>query len=280
MERPLTPSTWRARLRAVGELWAAFLAVDVLTVVIASALIRGREEVAADVFRTAAHTVGLASKPLEQGLAGLGAPEELRLMAINGLAVLAFALILPLLRLSDPTRGGRWARRMEKVETSAVGTLLLLPYYLLWPSRTFRQTRARRLRPFCALGVIGFLFPVGLGVQSGLLSAARSPGTGMRLVAARIVEGWAWTLPHGVFELTAMFLPLATLTLVYRAIAPALVAGDPTVVADVIRSETGLRQVRGWIVAALVLIVVAAVLEANVTPSFAAAVERVTAVLR
>ncbi|MBI5547148.1 MAG: hypothetical protein HY901_24980 [Deltaproteobacteria bacterium] len=247
---------WRLRARALGRLWLAFAIARVLTtgVVLLLALAGGLQKTGLMTASNAATaSVGLLSEPLRTSFQAAGVPEFVILLAVNTMALVALFFSVWLTRLADPSKGTQRARRIDEALTRVL--LGSLPAY---------KRAAPGLKGFSWLAVLPYLPPVLIGIQSGLVEAVaieRSPASPMATVAV----GLALTLPHGIFELSALMLPGACLAALYRVVEPRVAAGDCPAVVVAMRANTEPRRLLPPFLLGLLCLAVAALVEAYFT---------------
>lgn len=263
------------RLRAVGSLWlcwaAVYLASEALLVVLLS---RGAP-LARELSAAADSTVAAASSPLLERLAAVDAPLALQTGVVNTLALLVLYALLPLLgATADPVPRGAFARRIDDlVWTHPALKWTNYVAYLFWPMRAFRRTPTLRLKGMCAFGAVPYLLPVLLGLQAGFVGGHLGAAAAERPVAFTLL-GLALVLPHGLLELTALFIPLAGILQLYAALEPRLVAGDLEGVSATLHERAAWKAAGRWLPAALALVAAAACIEAELTLPFAEHVAR------
>jgi len=262
----------RERLRAVGALWLCWLAVYLASELVLTVLAHRGQGLAERLGRVADSTVAAVSMPLLHGLGAADVPLTVQIGLVNALGLLLCFAIMPLLRSGgDPKPRGRFAERLDRLMwTHPALKWTNYVAYLFWPVPTFRRTPTLRLKSVCAFGVLPFLLPVLLGLQAGFAGSGFLEARLQHPIAVVFV-GLALVLPHGLIELTALFVPIAALLEYYRAVRPLLVAGDVDGVSAALAQHGSWKIVVRWLPACLVAIALAAAIEANLTLSFAEA---------
>lgn len=241
----MTPS----RVRALWILWMTLGGVMLAAMpVLALAVALG---VGTDTLFGAA-TVGIRgiSIPILEKTRDSGLDLAFGYVLVNGTVIALLWGFVALVRRRDPARGGRPPRPDPGL-------------VLLKPLPAFRRIRDERLKPlFVALAVVPFCAPSLLGVVFAVaVLHGVQPGN---LVATAFIA-CAMLAPHGVFELTAVFLPLAVLLALYLDTRADLEAGGRDAVWERIRASTTRASLRVPVALSIVLLVLAAVIEAHLT---------------
>ncbi|MGC4122784.1 MAG: stage II sporulation protein M [Myxococcales bacterium] len=263
--------TWQERMRAVGSLWLCWLVVYLLSESVLYLLVARGAALAQDLSLAADSTVAAASGPILEKLSAAAAPLTLQIGLVNTLALLVCFSLMPLMRaMADPKPRGHRAERLDRLMwTSPLLRWTNYFAYVLWPMPTFRRTPTLRLKGLCAFGVLPYLLPVLLGLQAGFVGGGHTQADRLEHPVAVVLLGLSLVLPHGLLELTGLFIPIAALLQYYRAIQPKLVAGDLDGVSAALHEHGTWREARRWLPLTLVLVAVAAVIEANLTLPFA-----------
>jgi hypothetical protein len=253
----------RSEWRALGLTWAVFAGFLALTdaafLVVIHALGGSPERIE----RTAAIGLTTFSMPAGDRIAAMGLPEPFEFFLVNALATVVLYTLYLLAPLTDCTRMDRfpaWVRRRMVRDPTLV---------VMWPFPSFRRIQAKDLRVvFAVLRMTPLAAPAAMGVMCGIFTAVITvPGHWMATTA------WAltWLLPHGVFELSAIFLAYSSWFALYGKVRPDLEAGRAEAVWEAIRPRIALRAAGKRLAVSLLLLAVAAVIEAYATEPIAVA---------
>lgn len=238
-----------SRIRALGLLWATLAGAMLVAIPFLAALVAlgiGTDTL----FKAATAGVRGVSIPiLERTMAG-GLDLSIGYVLVNGTVISLLWLFVLRVRRRDPGLGKGFERRDPTLRVFRV-----VP--------AFRRIEKERLQPlfvglvavpYCAPALLGCVFAVVVlnGVQPE------------KLVATAIVA-FGMLAPHGIFELTAVFLPLAVLLATYLDARAALEGGAEDSVWRTIRESTNLASIRAPMILSAVLVVTAAIVEAHVT---------------
>jgi hypothetical protein len=262
-------------MRAVASLWLCWAIVYLVSEAVLMFLLSRGDALARGLSGAADSTVAAASSPILEKLAAVDAPLTLQIGLVNTLALLLCSSLMPLMRSSaDPKPRGRFAERFDRLLwTHPAFRWTNYVSYLFWPMPTFRRTPTLRLKGMCAFGVLPYLLPILLGLQAGFVGGHLQDVRLEHPLSVTLL-GLALVLPHGLLELTGLFIPIAAMLQFYRAIQPKLVAGDLDAVSAALHEHGGWKPALRWLPATLVLVAIAAVIEANLTLPFAEAVAR------
>lgn len=201
-----------------------------------------------------------SSFDLFDDLASKGIPEEILFVLFNGSATITLWIVLVLsLGLYDPGRADRFPRLLRWLARTDHRTLKWF-----WP---FRARIVDDLRDvYAATFLLPFLVPVVVGLDMGLVLTAFSDR--QDLLRSTVV-GAALLVPHGLFELTALFLPGTFLGAWFRELEPSMLRGETSAVWGRVQEAISLRRLAPWAAVSLGLVVVAAVIEADATEPIA-----------
>lgn len=266
----------RGRFRAVGSLWICWAVAYALSEAALAALAALRGDLAGELSVVAGSTVAAASAPLMEKMAAVKVPLSLQIAVVNTLGLLLVSSMMPLLQsMADPKPRGALAERFDRLMwTHPALKWTNYVAYLFWPSPTFRRTPTLKLKGLVSFGVLPYLLPLLLGLQAGLVGAGLQDARSQHPVAVTLV-GLALVLPHGVIELTGLFIPVAALLQFYRLVRPMLIAGDVDGISAAVREHATWKAAARWLPLSLALVAIAAVIEANLTLRIAQALARV-----
>lgn len=181
------------------------------------------------------------------------------IFAFNAIATLGIASLLLSATLLNPDRMGEFPVQLRK-------SFLQDPTInLFYPLKAFRSIRQRQLRPlFVWLWVIPAAPLLMLGLMAGgMISSAHSVIGSLDYVAALII-------PHGIFEVPAIVLGAALPSAGYLLIRNDLEAGATEKIFGKIARFTRSRAIKVSILAILLLLAAASVIEAHLTGTIAA----------
>lgn len=242
----MTPS----RIRALVLLWATLgvaMAVALPLLSIAVALGIGTDRL----FNAATIGVRGISIPILESTMASGFDLSFGYVLVNGSVIGLLWCFVLLVRRHDPARGGKGFSRRDP-------TLVL---FRCIPA--FRRIRDVQLQPlFVGLAAVPFAAPTLLGL---VFAVVVLNGVQPHHIVATAAIAFGMLAPHGIFELTAVFMPLAVLLALYLDTRGDLESGGRDAVWRSIRSSTTLASLRRPMGLSALLVVLAAVIEAHVT---------------
>jgi uncharacterized membrane protein SpoIIM required for sporulation len=181
------------------------------------------------------------------------------IFALNTLVTFAIASLLSAATLLNPDRMGEFPANVRK-------SFLRDPTInLFYPMKAFRAIRQRQLRPiFVWLRVLPAAPLLGLGLIAGSMMASAHAVIGsLEYVAALLI-------PHGIFEVSAILLGAALPSSAYLLIKKDLEAGATEKAFGKIARFSRSRAIKASMLAIVLLLAVASVIEAHLTGMIAA----------
>jgi uncharacterized membrane protein SpoIIM required for sporulation len=181
------------------------------------------------------------------------------IFAFNTLVTFAIASLLVSATLLNPDRMGELPANLRK-------SFLRDPTInLFYPMQAFRAIRQRQLRPvFVWLRVIPAAPLLALGLMAGgMMASAHAVIGSLEYVAALLI-------PHGIFEVSAILLGAALPSSAYLLIKKDLEAGATEKAFGKIARFSRSRAIKASMLAIVLLLAVASVIEAHLTGTIAA----------
>jgi len=198
------------------------------------------------------------ARPIMSRWADLGFNPALIILFLNLLATLALASPLAMIPLFDPRRTHYFPSRLRRVLINDPTLAAFRPF----PG--FRAIPDPELRPLFAWLYFLPLFPVGLlGTIIGLATASGC------IVFGSIPLVAGYLLPHGFLEIPAILLGGSLPLGAYFAVHDSLHQARTDAVFSVLGERRRFRRIRWTLLAILVLLGAAAVVEAYFTENFA-----------
>ena len=205
-------------------------------------------------------TVGLrhVGSPVIDRSAEFNIDPTVVIFALNTLVTFAIVSLLLSATLLNPDRMGEFPAHLRK------SFLRDRTINLFYPMKAFRAIRQRQLRPvFVWLRVLPAAPILALGLLAGGMTASAHAVIGsLEYVAALLI-------PHGIFEVSAIVLGAALPSAAYLLIKKDLEAGATEKVFGKIVRFTHSRAIKGSILAILLLLAVASVVEVHLTSTIA-----------
>jgi len=250
-------------LHALGLYWIVFLASSCLFSagsLVFVHIVKGPREA---VVNTATIGIRNISLPIMEKAEAAGLPEFVWFLLINGTATLVLFSLPFFLPLIDPSRRDRFPRLIRRFILNDP-TLVVLS-----PLPAFRRIEVPELRQlFASLMVAPLVAPILIGAIVGMLSGVIvDPGDPARTG----VFFTALILPHGIFELSALFLAPACMFGLYRTVQADVEAGKTEAVWEALYKDLRWKIWLPRLALALTLITMAGVVEAYATEPLAMA---------